>query len=162
MPYFRVCLSAETEGVVAIRPARPRVWGFKFACDSCRETSPHFVYVDEAEARDSGGGGTRNAVFKCAFCKGVLTATIDPESYGRFTPDGGGDLLLVEVRGASPAELELDDKWVVEAEGSVFEGVDLSEDWMDYDEAAGAAVSVSGVSVSFERAKRTKHTEGGA
>ncbi|RNE98037.1 hypothetical protein TraAM80_09005 [Trypanosoma rangeli] len=157
MPYFRVCLDAETEGVVAIRPVRPRIWGLKFDCGSCRETSPHFVYVDEREERDSGGGGTRNAVFKCAFCKAVLTATIDTESYGKYTPGGDGGVLLIEVRGASPAELELDNQWVVEAEGSAFERVDLSEDWVDYDEASGAPASVSGVSVRFERAKGTKH-----
>ncbi|KAF8300232.1 putative Eukaryotic protein of unknown function (DUF866) [Trypanosoma cruzi] len=162
MPFFRVFLRAETEGVLSIRPARPRVWGMKFECDSCRETSPHFVYVDEAEERDSGGGGTRNAVFKCAFCKGVLTASIDPESYGRFTPDGDNGLLLVEVRGGSPKELELDGNWVVEAEGSSFDGVDLSEDWMEYDEASGAVVSVSGVSVVFERTKKKKQHEGNA
>ncbi|ORC85833.1 uncharacterized protein TM35_000321480 [Trypanosoma theileri] len=158
MPSFRLCLSAETEGVVRIRPTKPRNWGLKVQCEACRETSPHFIYVDESEEHESGGGGTRNAVFKCSFCKAVITASIDPESYGAFEPDGAGDggVLTIEVRGATPEELEMDDKWEVEAEGTTFRDVNLAEDWMEYDESAGVAVSVTGANVTFHRAKKTK------
>ncbi|KAH9598357.1 CXXC motif containing zinc binding protein [Trypanosoma melophagium] len=158
MPLYRVCLSAETDGVVRIRPTQPRNWGLKVKCDACRETSPHFIYVDEAEEHESGGGGTRNAVFKCAFCKAVITVSIDPESYGAFEPDDNGDggVVTIEVRGGAPEELEMDDKWEVEAEGATFRDVNLGEDWMEYDESSGTTVSVTGATANFHRAKKAK------
>ncbi|CBH09049.1 hypothetical protein, conserved [Trypanosoma brucei gambiense DAL972] len=162
MPLYRLSVSAETEGVVCIRPMRPRNWGLKVTCDACREFSPNFVYVDEGEECDSGGGGTRNAAFKCASCKTLITAHIDPESYGTYRPEednGKGDgnsILIIEVRGATPTELEIDDKWVVEAEGATFEAADLSTDWMEYDEKSGNAVSVSQFTVEFSRLKKSK------
>lgn len=156
MPLFQLHLAAETEGVVAISAARPRNWGLKVVCDNCREFSPRFIYVDEGEEQQSGGGGTRNAVFHCAFCKSVISVSVDPDSYGKFEPDGDDVIVAFDVRGGAPEELELDSQWVVEAEGSSFANADLSSDWMDYDQASGNPVSVMGLSVSFCRAKKKK------
>ncbi|KAG8342114.1 putative Eukaryotic protein of unknown function (DUF866) [Trypanosoma vivax] len=160
MPLFSVRVSAETEGVTAIRPTRPRPWGLKVICDSCKEQSPHFVYVDEDEQCDSGGGGTRNTVFKCASCKTQISISIDTDSYGVYTPDeaqrnDGAAVLTLDVRGGTPVELEVDDRWVVSSEGETFDGVDLSTDWMEYDEKSATSVSVSNFTVSFAR-KRGK------
>ncbi|CCD15491.1 unnamed protein product [Trypanosoma congolense IL3000] len=158
MPQYSLLASAETEGVERIQPMRPRDWGMKVECDSCREVSPNYIYVDETEERENAGGGTRNAVFKCSFCKTVITVDVDPSSYGAYYPESEDDtpLVVMEVRGATPVELDVGSNWVVVSEGATFEGADLSTDWMEYDEKSGTAVSVSQFEVSFHRLKKGK------
>eukprot|EP00796_Vickermania_ingenoplastis_P012161 gene12161-8365_t len=175
MPTFAAYMEIEeVEGVASIRPAENRILGIKFECGSCHEVGQKYVYVDPSETTETEGGGVRHAAFKCSFCDVVITTNIiswgkhicakatngeededDPES----EEDEGGKLFTLDVRRGEPVELELDDQWVVEAQGgALFEQVDLSQDWCEYDEASGKSVSLLGVSVVFKKAENKQAT----
>lgn len=160
MPTFSVVMSVEEcEGVAVIRPAEGRQWGVKLRCSSCNEETPNYVYFNEAETFEAdGGGGVRNLVMRCGFCKAVLSVNVEANSVDGFHADGeSGKLIDLEVRGGEPTELEMDDQWVVEsAGGAKFEGADLSQDWCEYDEKAGESLNISGVEVSFEKMRKKK------
>ena len=133
------------------------------------------MFVDSSEAHRSGGGGVRNHVSQCHFCKEGITINMLEDSsclrashgsggsrgvtsLGSYCPDlhtEGGIVVQLDMRGAEPVELRLDDQWEVEGtSGTVFQGVDISESWYDYDEAAGSAISIGGVSITFHRVRK--------
>ncbi|CCW64161.1 unnamed protein product [Phytomonas sp. EM1] len=175
MPVFSIILKAgEWEGVAAVRPSDGRCWALKCRCLTCHEVTDNYLFIDSNELCSSGGGGVRNYSSQCRFCKERVTANVlsappcskvalesgnrGVPSLGSYCPDQhpeGGVVVQLDMRGAEPVELRLDEQWVVEGmSGVVFKDVDLSDDWYDYDEAAGSTVSIGGVSVSFHRVRR--------
>jgi hypothetical protein len=162
MPLFHAVMCVEeTEGVERIAPVQGRVWGLRFTCASCREESVHFMYVNEAELHER-EGGTHHFISKCKSCKNDVTADImqPPAGTGYFSAveeNAPNIIASFEVRGGQPTAMEIDNKWIVTANsGAKFEEVDLSTDWCDYDETGKESVTVSGVSVEFEKAKKVK------
>ncbi|CCW71336.1 unnamed protein product [Phytomonas sp. Hart1] len=175
MPVFNIILKAEGwECVAAVRPSEGRYWALKCRCLSCHEVTDNYLFIDSKESYQSSGGGVRNYVSKCHFCKESVTANVvvappssgmshknsnrSVPSLGSYNPEQhseGGAVVQLDMRGAEPVELRLDDQWVVEGmSGVVFKDADLSEDWYEYDETARSTVSISGVSVSFHRVKK--------
>ncbi len=143
------------ENIDSIAPVPARRWGLKFLCSSCQTQTEKFIYIDEQETAED-GGGKANAFFACKFCKKMMSATVDPKSYGAYT--GGHkamSVVAVEVRNAEPTELDVENLWVATAteSGAAFAQCDLTQDWCDYDEASGQSVSIMGIAVEFERRK---------
>lgn len=172
MPQFGLVLSVEEqENVDSIAAAAGRTWALKIRCTECNETTKSFIFVDAQEVVETDGGGVRHCAFKCAFCKGTITVDVLPNnsaSDGYTVPldvasasaagrDLSGVVVSFDIRGGEPEELRLDDEWnVVSLGGEVFEGVDLSADWCEFDEKAGVPVALSGVSASFVKSKAKK------
>ncbi|KPI83769.1 hypothetical protein ABL78_7185 [Leptomonas seymouri] len=163
MPLYHAIMCVdECEGVERIEPMPGRAWGMRFICSSCREESSTFMYVsnDELYKRE---GGSHHFVSKCKACKSDVTADVMqvPAGSGYFSAVEDNALNVVasfEVRGGQPTAMEVNDQWVVVANsGATFEEVDLSVDWCDYDEKGQTSVTVSGVTVEFEKAKKLKN-----
>jgi hypothetical protein len=92
---------------------------------------------------------------RCKFCKRESTASfVGPyrsyaeEQLGQFTA-----LAELDCRGLEPVEYEpRGDFTVVATSGSRFERVDLSEDWVEYDEKSGESLSITEIETRIERA----------
>ncbi|KAG5484479.1 hypothetical protein LSCM1_07849 [Leishmania martiniquensis] len=160
MPVFHAVMRVEeSEGVERITPVKNRTWGLRFQCASCNEESSGVMYVNPNEQHDR-DGGVHNFVSKCKLCKADITADVlsVPAGTGYYSAEeerAANVIAAFEVRGGRPVELEIDNQWtVVAAGGGTFEDVDLSEGWYDYDQGAATAVSITGVSVDFEKSKR--------
>lgn len=160
MPAFHAVMSVEeSEGVERIVPVKNRAWGLRFECASCNEKSAGMMYVNQTEQHER-DGGMHNFVSKCKLCKADITADVlsVPAGTGYYSAveeNPANVIAAFEVRGGRPVELEIDNQWmIVTAGGGLFEDVDLSQEWYDYDERSRATVSVAGVSVDFEKSKK--------
>ncbi|KAG5509841.1 hypothetical protein JKF63_07486 [Porcisia hertigi] len=160
MPVFHAVMSVEeSEGIERIIPAKNRTWGLCFQCCSCNEGSTRIAYVNPAEHHER-DGGTHNFILKCKFCRSEITADVLPVPpgtgyYSAVEESPANVIASFEVRGGRPVELEIDNQWVVIADGGgSFEEVDLSSEWYDYDDNTQAPVSIKGVSLAFEKLKK--------
>ncbi|KPA75780.1 hypothetical protein ABB37_08309 [Leptomonas pyrrhocoris] len=162
MPLFHAVMYVdESEGVDRIEPMPERVWGLRVECASCKEESANTMYVNAEETHER-EGGTHHFVWKCKACKSDVTVDVMPvpagSGYYSAVEDNAANIIAVfEVRGGQPTAMEVDNQWVVVANsGARFEEADLSEDWCDYDEKGQMSVTVSGVTVEFDKAKKAK------
>ncbi|CAD2219240.1 hypothetical protein AGDE_01359 [Angomonas deanei] len=165
MPKYNVLLHVEeSENVKRIFITRNSVLSVKLTCSQCREETPKYVFVDPNEEIAGDGGGMRNCIVKCPSCKAntISVSIIKSAGKNEWRPENNeadNVLVTLEVRGGDPSEFWVNDIWTVEAategdgEGKLFEGVDLSEDWCEYDEDSQQALSLLGVSASFTKIK---------
>ena len=156
MPFFAICVQAVFENIKELRPAPDRTWGVLFACSSCREQMPNHIEVDPEGAEEK-DGGTYNCLFSCKFCKKKITVSVAKGSEGSYTGEGGpAPVIVLDCRGGEPVDLYKDDQWIAVSEDTdheFVEGVDLSQDWADYDEKADAdkaSVMISEVAFSVQ------------
>ncbi|KAF8249724.1 DUF866-domain-containing protein [Wilcoxina mikolae CBS 423.85] len=145
-------LTAELIGVTDLRPSDaegdPFYYMFKVSCTSCREIHDNWVGVSRFETRDmSGSRGEANFVWRCKNCKRESSAVIknEPQPYNHAEVPKPQKILEFECRGCEFVEFKPEGNW--EAKGlesnTVFKEIDLNEgDWFDYDEKAGAEVSI--------------------
>ena len=156
MPNFRLFLQCELTNIISVAPKPNRSWGMKIECSKCHEKGDNFIYVDENETEETTGGGSANHVSGCKFCKNQVTINVVPKSVGAYTGGAPAGIITFDFRGAEPYQLELDDDWVAiaaESEATFEDGVDLSQDWCDYDEKGSQEVMITNPSVTFERVK---------
>ncbi|ODQ52098.1 DUF866-domain-containing protein [Saitoella complicata NRRL Y-17804] len=150
-------LKAELAGVNNLAPADEDgdfTYFFKVECTSCREVHNNWVGISRnEEAEISGSKGNATWVWRCKNCKRESSASFEnaPVSYDKEAPK---PILTFECRGCEFVEFKPDGEWVCEGEesGTKFEGVDLTEDWYDYDEKAGAEVSIIDMQWEIKRA----------
>ncbi|CCX07306.1 hypothetical protein FPQ18DRAFT_89975 [Pyronema domesticum] len=145
-------LTAELEGVTDLRPqdveGDPFFYMFKVTCLSCREEHDNWVGVSRFETRDiSGSRGEANFVWRCKNCKRESSATIKgaPTAYVQQEPPKAQRILEFECRGCEFSDFKPEGNWEAKGieSGTLFKDIDLSEgDWFDYDEKAGAEVSI--------------------
>jgi len=155
MPHYSVLFKADLENVQLVAPEQPRRWGIKFQCTSCQSISEKFTYVEESETAER-DGGEANQIVSCKFCRARVSMNVDPKSYGAYQGQPQpAPIVVLELRGAEPVELDIEDLWVITAaeSGETFPNADLTEDWCDYDEKGAQSVCVSGVAIGFTRAK---------
>ncbi|GAA5859931.1 hypothetical protein JCM1840_001801 [Sporobolomyces johnsonii] len=157
-------------------------WMFKVKCSSCREEHPNWMGIDATEQREiSGSRGEANLVWRCQMCKREHTISFD-DSFSRakaaYTLEDSDDqkfapLAVLECRGCeitafdpkpsgsrtgSPkAAATLQGIWSAKgAESNTrFDEIELSLDeleWNDYDEKAGAPVSIMDFESKIDRA----------
>ncbi|KAK7059046.1 hypothetical protein VNI00_001670 [Paramarasmius palmivorus] len=116
------------------------------------------MYLQEEFEVAGGKGAKANFVWRCTFCKRESSAKFDSsyptrayteEDSGQFAP-----LLKVECRGLEFVGFEPRDPWkAASPKGTKFDDIDLSEDmWTEYDEKAGAPVSISEFEWKWARA----------
>ncbi|KAK8815379.1 hypothetical protein WA158_003591 [Blastocystis sp. Blastoise] len=144
MPITTLKISAETENIDSIVPLPDTIWRVKVKCTSCGEPSPKFLEIDASnEEQIPGGRGVANCVYSCKFCKRVGSLSIDQKSlvpvksFEKKTP-----IVQFDCRGIEPCEWQPANGFNVVSTGeTVFEDVDLSEEFADFDENLGEAVN---------------------
>lgn len=135
-------------------------YSFQVQCSSCRETHPNHVQVSRHERSDmSGSRGDANFVWKCRNCGRESSANLDGPVTPYTAQQSGkkASIITFETRGCEFVGFRADGEWVCHGtEGkkkTPFEGVDLSEgEWYDYDDSAGAEVSITEIEWSVGRA----------
>ncbi|MCJ1311954.1 hypothetical protein MMC25_005628 [Agyrium rufum] len=155
-------LTADLEGVTDLAPIDTEehryYYTFKVQCTSCRETHPNLVSVSRFEVNEvSGSRGEANFVWKCKACKRESTAQIKaaPIAYTFTSPPKPQKILEFDCRGLEFTEFKADGEWGAKGLDSTtrWTGIDLQEgEWYDYDEKAGAEVSIKDVKWEIKRA----------
>lgn len=161
MVKFALRLKAELEGVTDLKPIdepeSPFEYTFIIECTNCREEHAKPVNINRFESHDiTGSRGEASFVFRCKMCKSEHSSSIvrtddsyTPESDGKFV-----DILLIDARGMEFKKFIPEGLFQCKGADSKakFMEVDLSEgEWYDYDDDAGAEVSVTNVEWSLDR-----------
>ncbi len=154
-------LEAENIASIALDADDARFY-CKVRCTQCGERSDEPVYLTAHEEMElPTGRDTANLVYKCKLCERVhwvKVVEVAPASEGGATrhtlsveEDEYARLAVFECRGVELEEWEPRGNWIVRSSGgSEWTGVDLSEEWSEYDERADAAVGVYEVESKFE------------
>ena len=116
-------------------------WCFMIRCSNCQTVHSKEIYFEEtSESSIKNSKGTANFVFKCKECGKESSINVyekSPRKIDCSQGKGRGVLATFDCRGC---ELM---KWIICNEGifargletnKVFENVDLSDVWMDFDE----------------------------
>ncbi|OJJ80431.1 CXXC motif containing zinc binding protein [Aspergillus glaucus CBS 516.65] len=144
-------LSAELSGVNQLRPQDteddPYFYTFKVQCTSCREVHPNWISFTRFEQHEiPGSRGEANFVWRCKLCQKTHSATVTtgPNAYEADEKRKGQKIIDLDCRGLEFIEFKPDGEWEAKgAESSTpFTGIDLLDEWYDYDEKAGDEVSV--------------------
>ena len=153
-----VC-QAETENVKRISVPSDHTFFLRLTCINCREEFPNAIGVSSDMVVEGLKGATVSVQMKCKGCDRVHDITIQEyDENNGWAPDKDKDgwcrLATFEVRGVDPVAAEVRDGFIVEAEdGTSFDDVDLSEEWMDVDDK-GVPVSVISVCVCVRNCTR--------
>ena len=148
MPLFDVLLSAALDGASKVTLAQDYSFRLSFECGRCREIGDTYVVIgfNDIEAVPGGRGGA-SAVVACKFCKAQYSADLlsTPDT-GVLTSEDKGPVRIgqLEVRGAVPIAAQLGPGFIVHGASGVSWPADLSsDDFAEYDDDAGASVTVS-------------------
>ncbi|CEQ40444.1 SPOSA6832_02068 [Sporobolomyces salmonicolor] len=164
---LKVSVKATLEGCTDLKPVGDDFnWMFKVKCSSCREEHPNWMGIDATEQREiSGSRGEANLVWRCQMCKREHTISFD-DSFSRakaaYTLEDSDDqkfaaLAVLECRGCEITAFDPRGIWSAKgAESNTrFDEIELSLDeleWNDYDEKAGAPVSIMDFESKIDRA----------
>ncbi|KAI8064625.1 DUF866-domain-containing protein [Gongronella butleri] len=152
--YFK----ADLENVTDLAPVENKEWHFKIECNSCHEVDANWISFNRQEFHDvSGSRGEANLVMRCKFCKRESTAQFETNTKVIPYQDSGKfqKMATFDVRGLELVDFSPKEGWVAKGleSDTVFDDVDLTEDWADYDEKAGEPVGISGIEVEFRKEK---------
>jgi len=141
-----VIVKADLEGC-SFRAPEDMEYYVKIECANCGTPFDKHVYVSSKEEIQI-GKGTTNFLAKCKACGREITIDILENSQKPYLlEDSGKSVAIVgfDCRGASVLEFQPRDGFIVESEDGklVWEEVDLSEDWQEYDEKTKATVTIS-------------------
>ncbi|KAG0639671.1 hypothetical protein HOY80DRAFT_885985 [Tuber brumale] len=157
---FALEMTADLTGVTNLRPIDtpedPYYYSFRVQCTSCREEHDKWVDFDRFTTKYlSKSRGEANFVYKCRNCTRESSVTIKtaPKAYIAASPPTKQVVVEFECRGCELTEFRVSAEWVANGvSGSVFDEVDLTEDWYGYDEKTGEEVSVKEVGWVIRRA----------
>jgi len=107
----------------------------------------------------SGSRGEANFVWKCKNCKRESSATIKTAPAPYQAAEEGEQpkrqkLIEFDCRGLEFTEFIPKGDWLANgiSSNTSFSGIDLTDDWFDYDEKAGEEVSIKDVKWEINRA----------
>ncbi|CBZ51055.1 c1orf123, related [Neospora caninum Liverpool] len=108
------------------------------------------VTVSESETQEIPNSRGASGVLGCAFSrypqvKNVTRRTYTAEDSGKFVP-----VVAFECRGVEPVKWYPADGYVVKSKKATFRDVELSEDWVDYDQDANLSVGIYNVEWEFQ------------
>jgi len=126
-------------------------WCFKIECLHCHIEQPNEIYFssnDEVEMQK--GHGTANFIMKCKECKKIMTLGINNRSNKNpfvLNIENGNDEGIIcgfECRGCKITEWTPKEGINIEAYETekIFEDVDITNEWCDYDENSQKTVSL--------------------
>lgn len=160
MVKFYLKIYATLEGVTDVEPVdttdSPQEYIFTIQCTKCRTTHDKPVNINRFEQHEIlGSRGEASFVFRCKECKSEHSASITRTS-SKLTVDDKKPVAILEIdaRGLDFEKFHPEGRYeAVGAEtGTKFTDVDLSDDeWYDYDDKAGAEVSITDVKWEISR-----------
>jgi len=126
-------------------------WCFLIQCSDCQNDQPNEIYfslADEVEMQK--GHGTANFLMKCKECKKAMTIAIynksnkNPYEINCENGNDEGILCGFECRGCVIKNWIPKEGINIEANetGKVFEDIDITSEWCDYDENNQMTVSL--------------------
>ncbi|ORZ33171.1 hypothetical protein BCR44DRAFT_49202 [Catenaria anguillulae PL171] len=155
MVFLGLFLRADMDNVSRILPADVDHWEISVRCGSCNEDNPTPITVSADDSMAiSGSRGEANVVMKCKFCKREGSIRIVDNSVVEWAEDQ--PLVRFECRGIDITKWHPKGGWTVYAGNdspTKWTDVDLSDDWMEYDEKSGDPVSISDVATDVRRVK---------
>ncbi|GAA6041718.1 hypothetical protein JCM8097_003098 [Rhodosporidiobolus ruineniae] len=165
MVKLAIQIKAQLEAVTDLKPLGEDFHYYvKVSCSSCREEHPNFVTLDATETQEiPGSRGEANLVWRCQMCKREHTINFD-SSFKRekaaYTLEESEEqkyatIAVVECRGCEVTAFDPKGTWTCKGaeSGTVFDEVELEEgEWTDYDEKAGAGVSILEIEARVQRA----------
>ncbi|BGP13125.1 hypothetical protein JCM10213_000872 [Rhodosporidiobolus nylandii] len=159
-------LKAQLEAVTDFKPIGDDFeYVIKASCSSCREEHPNKMTIQATETVEiPGSRGEANLVWRCQMCKREHTISFD-SSFKRekaaYTLEDSDEqrfvsLAVLECRGCEVTAFDPKGVWQCKGaeSGTVFDEVEVSEEepeWTDYDEKAGAGVSIMEVETRIQR-----------
>ena len=133
-------------------------WCFMIRCSHCHTDHPKEIYFTEnMEVDIKNSKGTANFLMKCKECNTFSTINVYQKSYRKIncsTGKGIGILATFDCRGCELI------KWIVGNEGifakglesdTLFENIDLTDLWTDYDEKSKGNVLIEEFQHEFLR-----------
>jgi len=141
-----VCIQADLKGV-SFKAPDDMEWYLKIKCIHCDNEFEKHIYVSAAE-EVTAGRATCNFMVKCKSCTRECTVDIVPGSQKPYNLDDSGTqvaMICFDCRGLDILEFQPRDGFVATSEETktVWEDVDLSEDWTEYDEKAKETVEIT-------------------
>jgi ribosomal protein L44E len=155
MVKFYLKLSATLEAVTNVEPldtpTTPYEYTFTIECTKCRHTHEKPVNINRFESHEiTGSRGEASFVFRCKECKSEHSATLTRTSKTLTAEDAEANkaaaLLEIDARGVEFLEFLPEGRFMAvgSESGTKFDEVDLEDgEWYDYDDKAGAEVSVT-------------------
>ncbi|RXG67181.1 hypothetical protein Avbf_01247 [Armadillidium vulgare] len=138
------------EGVTDLEaPGDDFQYQVKLRCNSCSEVSEKWQFISADEKIEmQGSRGVCNYQAKCKLCNRISSLDVCLQQKGKYTADDVPNFKTViafECRGLSICDFQFGEGWKCKGVESktVFENLDLSEDWCDYDEEAKEPVGIS-------------------
>ncbi|EQC36979.1 hypothetical protein SDRG_05800 [Saprolegnia diclina VS20] len=158
MVLFVLYVKADLENVGSIEAPALHRWCLDIKEPTGDETREGIWVSDEEELEVSGSRGTAHFLMKWPGAKKEsqltvvrdikkLTRAISANDSGEYVP-----LVGFECRGIEPVSWSPEDGYKITCadSGTVFENVNLSEDWAEYDEEGDQSVGVYAVEHKFE------------
>lgn len=161
MVFLDLRISFLSENVSELFVSPKYTWIFKLRCTSCQTDHPKSVFFDEtSEFQMKNSKGTANFLIKCKECSKDASISI----FQKFTvscKDGSktqATLAVFECRGCELTE------WSVNSEGlcakslesgKIFENIDISDVWMEFDEKSQGNCSID--EFSYEIVRNNKY-----
>ncbi|KAK6457233.1 uncharacterized protein RJT20DRAFT_127413 [Scheffersomyces xylosifermentans] len=150
-------LDAVTDVEPVDTPESPYEYTFTIQCTKCRTTHDKSVNINRFESHEiSGSRGEASFVFRCKECKAEHSAAITRTAQKLTAEDKKPvPILEIDARGLDFESFIPEGKFqaVGLESGTKFEEVDLEDnEWYDYDDKAGAEVSITDVTWEISRA----------
>eukprot|EP01104_Vermistella_antarctica_P021497 TRINITY_DN974_c0_g1_i1.p1 TRINITY_DN974_c0_g1~~TRINITY_DN974_c0_g1_i1.p1 ORF type:complete len:155 (-),score=39.57 TRINITY_DN974_c0_g1_i1:162-626(-) len=152
---FALELKASLDNVESLATVEDMQWFMKVKCSNCGEEHANVVYVTAGESTST-GRGEANLVIKCKMCRRENSVDILTPSIQKYTiSDQWQKVVTFDCRGIEPtAYLARDGFVAVATSGTKFDEVDFTDDdFADYDEKSGEAVSVMDIKGRFVTVK---------
>lgn len=159
MVKYYLKVSATLDGVTDLEPVDTPEnvfeYTFRVECTKCRTIHPKPIGINQYEQHEiTGSKGEASFVFRCKECKHEHSASI-MRTKNLLTPDDKTVALLeIDARGVEFVEFIPQGIFTVTGAelGTKFTEVELDEgEWFDYDDKAGAEVSITDVKWEIER-----------
>ena len=154
MVYYDLFLKVDGDNVFSIHlPGTNYEWAISVKC-SCDEVhNCNFTAEDEIESDK--GKGNFNFYKKCKECKSHISLTFYEKSRGWIKCNNGFELFAnFDCRGCTPIDWIPSNGFLIKTESeTIFDNVELNEDWCEYDEKSQQSCLITGYESKFERNK---------
>lgn len=164
MPLYDLHLKVTLTNIRRLEAAANFAFAAHFKCARCGEVPEKLRYFDWEVAEMEGVLGEVNVALKCKECQSLGTAKIETErSSANIESQAEADeedvvsraIATLDCRGIEPISWSTGEDWVVySTSNAMFEKVDITNDWTEYDEESGQAMSIADVEFSIGKGSK--------
>eukprot|EP00026_Physarum_polycephalum_P020886 Phypoly_transcript_23773.p1 GENE.Phypoly_transcript_23773~~Phypoly_transcript_23773.p1 ORF type:complete len:166 (+),score=24.25 Phypoly_transcript_23773:36-533(+) len=153
-----LCVQADLKGV-GFKAPDDMEWYMKIKCMHCDLEFEKHIYVSAVEEHTV-GRATCNFLVKCKSCGRESTIDVVPQTQKPYNLEDSGSqvaMICFDCRGLDILEYQARDGFIATGEsGTVWEEVDLSEDWTEYDEKTKETVEITNITWELSSQAPTK------